>query len=362
MDKKKQAKKSTLFGLFFFMLFAATIAASASAYMPSSCAISPGLGYPLQPDTDCDGIVDRLDNCQFITNPSQYDADMNGLGDACDVYIESVRTNPSDFIYNNRGFEVVATILNNRDHNIRNAKVSVIIPDLGIESVQYISNLEECKEQSVEFTLRMPACGPAADYPVYVETTFTNIIGEQEKTGAVTTIRMLPDEQCANAMEAGSNGNLGNTYVDVMEIQDVYKGSEAVFPIKISNREGASKDYVISATGLSGWGSYRLTPSSLVIVPSGSERIADLYVSAQPDAAPGERVFVVTIKSGEEYQRFLLIANVKEQPVEDNSVFFIFGFRIIIAVLLLALIIWAIIAGFARYIAKAREDARREYY
>jgi hypothetical protein len=34
-------------------------------------------------DTDGDGVIDLHDNCKFVFNPSQYDSDGNGRGDAC---------------------------------------------------------------------------------------------------------------------------------------------------------------------------------------------------------------------------------------------------------------------------------------
>jgi hypothetical protein len=36
------------------------------------------------PDADADGLADGSDNCQFVANASQADADSDGLGDACD--------------------------------------------------------------------------------------------------------------------------------------------------------------------------------------------------------------------------------------------------------------------------------------
>jgi hypothetical protein len=36
------------------------------------------------PDTDGDGVLDNIDNCLTICNPSQLDANGNGIGDLCD--------------------------------------------------------------------------------------------------------------------------------------------------------------------------------------------------------------------------------------------------------------------------------------
>ncbi|MBN1792464.1 thrombospondin type 3 repeat-containing protein [Candidatus Woesearchaeota archaeon] len=343
----------SIFALACVFLFAGFASAAA-------CMVSPSINDPLLPDTDCDGVIDALDNCVFITNPMQKDVDHNGLGDACDLYLESLGTNPADFVYNGRAFNVVSSFHNNRDHNIRNIRVRLLIPELGIESVQYIDNLNVCESRSMEFQVRAPICAPEKEYAVFVEATFMNAFGDQEKTGGVTSVRVIPDDYCVMVLQSG--GSLGNTYVDVMEIQDVYKGGEAVYPIKISNRESQGKEYVITMTGFENWGNFRITPNSLVIVPAESDRVVDLYVSARQDVPPGERVFVVSIQSGEEIQRFLLIANVKEQPVEDRTVFFIFGLKMVLITLFLVLIIVALGVGVAKYASKVRRESAEKYY
>lgn len=43
---------------------------------------TPGGGSP--DDDDGDGVVNGIDNCQFLSNPDQADLDQDGEGDACD--------------------------------------------------------------------------------------------------------------------------------------------------------------------------------------------------------------------------------------------------------------------------------------
>jgi hypothetical protein len=324
------------------------------------CAISPGFDKPLMSDIDCDGLIDPVDNCVFITNPLQQDSDNNGLGDACDLYLESIRTNPADFVFNGRAFSTMVMLHNNRDYNIRNMRVRVIMPELGIESVQYVDNLQVCGSRSLEFTLRAPACVQMSDYRIIVEISFMDEFGIEETITGVTSIRVVPDQYCE--MVLNNNQEIGNTFIDVMEIQDVYKGSESVFPIKITNREQQGKEYIISATGFDGWGKSRVYPNSLLVIPSGAERTADLYVKADEGVAPGERTFVVTVQSGEEVQRFLLIANVKEAQTQDNSFMWIFAFKVLIIFILLVLLVIAIIVGVRKLLASAQKDPGSSYY
>ena len=48
-----------------------------------------------QPDSDCDGEWDFMDNCPAIPNPDQTDLDMDGFGEACDCDDRDKAINPS---------------------------------------------------------------------------------------------------------------------------------------------------------------------------------------------------------------------------------------------------------------------------
>lgn len=342
--------KCIVWGIIVFLIAVLSL----SVVSAQTCMISTGIGNRLLPDTDCDRIIDMEDNCPFIANPMQRDSDGNGLGDVCDVYIESINTNPSDFVYNGRAFNTVITLQNNRDYNIRNLKIRVLVPELNLESVQYIDNLEVCDIETLEIMLRVPQCVPTKDYRIIVEASFMNVFGDTEVIPGITSLRVVSDQYCQMVLE--NNQTIGNTIIDVMQIQDVYQGTEAVFPVRITNMESSDKEYIFSITGLDDWGNSRLEPGSLIIVPSGTESIMNLYIKANKDAAPGERNFVVSVQSGNEIQRFLLIANIKQSGAVDKTFLWMFTLRIILISGLILLILVALFIGIKKFINSTKSD------
>ena len=333
---------------------------SLSVVSAQTCMISTGIGNRLLPDTDCDRIIDMEDNCPFIANPMQRDAERNGLGDVCDLYFESINTQPSDFVYNGRAFNAIITLQNNRDYNLRNLKIRVLVPELNLESVQYIDNLEVCDIKTIELMLRAPQCVPTGYYKIIVEASFTNMLGDKEAILGLTSIRVVSDQYCQMVIE--NNQTIGNTIIDVMQIQDVYQVTEAVFPIRITNMESSDKEYIFSITGLDDWGNSRLEPGSLIIVPSNTESMMNLYIRAKKDSAPGERNFVVSVQSGNEIQRFLLIANIKQTGEVDKTFLWMFTLRIVLISGLILLILVALFIGIKKYFTNIKSEQNMQYY
>ncbi|TMA34096.1 MAG: hypothetical protein E6J87_08030 [Deltaproteobacteria bacterium] len=46
-------------------------------------------------DSDSDGVIDQIDNCPFVYNPNQADADGDGVGDFCDIDSSGVFSSPN---------------------------------------------------------------------------------------------------------------------------------------------------------------------------------------------------------------------------------------------------------------------------
>ena len=60
------------------------IATALVALLFSAFGVTSHAGSELDQDFDADGVVNRFDNCYLYSNPSQFDADGDGFGNACD--------------------------------------------------------------------------------------------------------------------------------------------------------------------------------------------------------------------------------------------------------------------------------------
>lgn len=77
-------------------------AKTATVTIPSNDLVNPALVIPLSgtavanQDSDLDGIVDALDNCPMVVNPSQADSDHDAIGDRCDNCPDTANANQAD--------------------------------------------------------------------------------------------------------------------------------------------------------------------------------------------------------------------------------------------------------------------------
>ncbi len=68
------------------VLFAALLVAGAASVVPAGADTRSICGGASPcPDSDGDGLIDDLDNCMYVLNPDQADADSDGAGDVCDT-------------------------------------------------------------------------------------------------------------------------------------------------------------------------------------------------------------------------------------------------------------------------------------
>jgi len=89
-----------------------------------------------------------------------------------------------------------------------------------------------------------------------------------------------------------------------------------------------------------------------------------LYVAANQNIPPGERAFIVSVQSGEEIQRFLLIANVKENlsgSQQNYGFLMFFGLKTLLMGGIVLLILVALIIGIKKYVDSIRGEPSQYY-
>jgi len=230
-------------------------------------------------------------------------------------------------------------------------KVTVSIPELGVEESDYIDELESDESTtSEELLLKIPATAKEGQYTV--KTT----VGYDEGTEAETredTIVYSPESVISS--EEKTVVNVG------IESQSLKAGQSTVYPIMITNSASSAKTYTIVVSGTQGWGSAVIQPSNVVTVSGGETSTVSVSLSVNSDAAAGEKAFVVEVKSPTKTAQIPLKAVVSGETSSTwNRVKTALEIALIVLVVLLVII--GLIIGFNRLKGNDEEGEEKTYY
>ncbi len=210
------------------------------------------------------------------------------------IAIKEVTFSPNDKVIAGRAFTAVARLKNYGQTDEEDVKVVVSVPELGIQEVDYINEVEKDETvSSEELLLRIPANAKTGAYTVEVAVFYDDY---DEKTKATYTINVVGDEQAAQATGAST----GKTTIAVgMQAQTVARGENGViYPITLTNGANTAKTYTLSVSGTNEWATTKISPSNVVILNAGESKQAYIYIAANENAALGEHVFGLEIKVG----------------------------------------------------------------
>jgi len=308
------------------------------------------LKLPDKMDKDYYDLRIRVASRTGPTEEMTYNLHLKGVRHA--IVIKDVVFSPNDEVVGGRALLGTVRIKNTGEKDEEGIKVSVAIPALGLEASDYIDELEADESTtSEELYIRIPTCAESGVYDVVVTVEYDE---GYESVSTEKAIAIVESEVCAPVVEEG------RTIVTVPESQNVVKGTGGVvYPITITNLGKAAKTYTITVSGVDAFGTYRIDPSSVVVVKGGDAKSVYVYVTANDNAQAGEKVFAVNIEADGDSKQITLKANVAEQEAGGLGKVRT-GLLIGLGALVVILIILGFVIGFSKIKSKEEEEPEEE--
>lgn len=246
----------------------------------SACAIQTSQG--LLPDHDCDGRDDYHDNCKYVPNSDQRDANRNGIGDACDLLITRIDLEPGTEVKQGTFFSVKIELLNNKPYEIRDVQVRARQLDLKLDVSTLVESLKPGEHHVVELVLKAPGCATPGKY----ELTFTTDHKEGGKRYTQTKYQRIIIKKVPGACKPAATA-IDNTILETITQQNAEVGESVIYPITITNLNGEAKTYHLSLQDINHIGTYRIEPTATVTIPAGGKKTVYLTISTERFAPVG---------------------------------------------------------------------------
>ncbi len=233
----------------------------------------------------------RVEDRDGITKQNDYELQISSKRH--ELTIRDVVLNPENEIRAGRVLLASLRLKNTGHKDEKGVKVRVSVPELGVSASDFVDEIEKEDDADDQITsnelfLRIPEDAETGEYTLRAEAYFDDL---DEKVTKEVKIRVLGAESVPTAKASEKT-----IVVVPMDTQSVAAGgSEAAYPVTLTNAGANSKTYIVTADGAN-WGTFRVAPSNVVVVEPGQSKAVTVYASANK-AASGENVFLVSIKS-----------------------------------------------------------------
>jgi uncharacterized membrane protein len=254
-----------------------------------------------------------------------------------DITVEDVLFSPSKTVKAGRSLLVSARVENRGEDDEKDVKVTFSIPDLGVSDSDYIDEVETDEEKmSEELFVRIDECAEAGDYNGLLTVEYDD--GYQTTTESFT-ITVMGNDKCQSSSDDRTVITVGPESQNI-----VAGGSEAVYPLALTNAGSDSRTYTVSVT-TGDWATSRVS-STVLVVGAGETKVTNIFVAADEDAAAGEKLVSVAVMSGD---KTLQEANLKANVVTSGSSTSLKrALEVGLVVLVVLLVIVGLIVGFSR--------------
>ena len=271
------------------------------------------------------------------------------------VKIADVSFSPSLTVKAGRSL-LTTVLLENVGENVEeDVKVTVEVPELGISVSEYVDEVAVDDHEDVdEMFLQIPADAEAGEYTVKVTAKYDDL---DESVTETYTLKVLENDLVKPQTKAGKL-----VLAVGPERQSVTAGdNKAVsYAVALTNEGSASKAYMLEvATG--DWATAKLS-ESLVVLEPGQNKVVYVDLTANADAAVGEHLASLTVKSGSDVLESVVLKTtvVQGTSADKESVSLRNGLEIALVVLVVLLVLVGLVIGFSRL--RKDNDGEEKYY
>ncbi len=207
--------------------------------------------------------------------------------------LEDVIFSPSDSLV--AGKALLGTVrLQNMGEKVENdIKVTISIPELGIQASDYIDEIRVGdEEQSEEIFLKIPDNAKSGKYLVNVDVQFQQL---HDKLTAQKQITIIGKEDSSDASK-----DVPKALISVDSSSGNVKiGKSIIFPVSVQNNYPTSKVVIVTAAGTDSFADVFVSPSSTVVLDGKETKVFNVEVTPYEDATVGTKVFRVNVKVGD---------------------------------------------------------------
>ena len=323
------------------------------------------LKLPIRMDQDRYALRVRIEDRDGSTTEATYELEVESQSHA--MWIKDVMLSPSDAVIAGRALLARVRVQNiGTQDETDGLKVTFAIPNLGISDANYIDHLDmEETTTSEDLYVRIPACVQEGLYNWFVTVTYHN----GDETATVTgKIMVQQGDVCPTSTDQPAQSNpVTIISVGAGSQAVVNGGSEVMYPITITNQEGAAKTYLISVDS-GDWATFTISPSNMLLLQKGETGTIFVHAQVSKNAPAGDNLFVVNVKKGAELiKQVSLKVNVvqtTQKPTQTNDGWDAVkkGLLVALIVLIIILIIIGLVIGFRKVRSDEETGEKGESY
>src|SRR3989344_1977612 len=212
------------------------------------------------------------------------------------------------------GRSLLATVLveNVGENAEEDVKVTVAVPELGLTASEYVDEVEADDHQAVdEMFLQIPLDAKPGEYTVKVTAQYDDLRETSTKTYSLNVmdndliLKELPSKSSKTVLAVGP------------ETQTVAAGKTASYAVALTNDGPASKAYTVEATS-GDWATASVS-EKLVVLEPGQNKVVYVDLATAQDAAAGEHLASVAVKSGSDVLETVVLKATVTAPANAGS-------------------------------------------